>query len=50
VKSYLKLAVVAAVSVVVFLGMRSHGFEPPGAQEQAEVDKANTVLDGAWHP
>jgi uncharacterized protein YecT (DUF1311 family) len=49
-KSYLKLAVVAAVSVVVFgsTGMRCHGFEPPGAEAQAEVDKANTVLDGVY--
>jgi uncharacterized protein YecT (DUF1311 family) len=47
-KSHLKLAVVAAVSVVVFVGMRSYGFEPPGAEEQAQVDKANTVLDGVY--
>jgi uncharacterized protein YecT (DUF1311 family) len=48
-KSYLKLAAVAAVSVVAFLGIRSDAFEPPGAAEQAEVDRANKVLDGVYN-
>jgi uncharacterized protein YecT (DUF1311 family) len=49
-KRYLKLAVIAAVNVVVFgsTAMRCHGFEPPGAEEQAQVDKANTVLDDVY--
>lgn len=50
-KSYVKFALVAALGVVVFgsTGLRCHAFEPPGAEEQAQVDKANTVLDGVYH-
>ena len=52
-KSYRRLAAVAAVSIIVFgfTGMRSNGeerFERPGAKEQAAVDSANKVLDGVY--
>ena len=51
--SYLKVAAAAAISIVVFgsTGTRSNGeerFKSPGAKEQADVDKANTVLDGVY--
>ena len=46
-KSCLKFA---AVVVLLFtsVGIRCNAFEPPGAKEQAEVDGANTVLDGVY--
>jgi len=52
-KSYLKLAsVVALLFILVSIPVRSaraeEKFEPPGAKEQAEVDKANAVLDGVY--
>ena len=55
-KSYLKLAVVVAL---LFTLVTSYAAEPPGAKkqieyempgakEQADVDKANSVLDGVY--
>lgn len=50
-KSHL-FPVVAAVFAFASLAVRDAGgedkFEPPGAKEQAEVDKANKVLDGVY--
>lgn len=36
------------LSLVVFVGMPCNAEERPGAKEQAEVDRANTVLDGVY--
>ena len=52
-KSYLKLAAIVALlfllgSIPVRDARGEDKFEPPGAQEQAEVDKANKVLDGVY--
>lgn len=46
-KSYLRLVSVVAL-LFTSVGMRCDAFEPPGAKEQAEVDSANSVLDGVY--
>jgi uncharacterized protein YecT (DUF1311 family) len=35
-------------SIVLVTGIRAQAFEPPGTKEQADVDSANTVLDGVY--
>ena len=52
-KKYLKLTSVAAllftlISTPLRNAWAEEKFEPPGTKENAEVDKANTVLDGVY--
>jgi uncharacterized protein YecT (DUF1311 family) len=48
-RSYLKLAAVTALLATLGCLPVSNAEERPGAKEQAEVDKANMVLDGVYH-
>jgi uncharacterized protein YecT (DUF1311 family) len=40
--------VVLGIAVFGSAGVRCNAFDPPGTEEQAEVDKANNVLDGVY--